>query len=150
MFTPRSGSAGVAVFVVAFAALLGACGDSGEIGIEDPWARPTAPNADSAAFYVTFENNSGEDDLLIDGYSPACGTIEIHRTDMVDDVMTMSRATVADLSVGNGDSLVMEPGGLHVMCLDLLEPFVEGETASLELTFDKTGVLTFDVPIEQR
>ena len=99
MSTPRS----LTALIVAFAALLGACGDSGEIGIEDPWARPTAPDADSAAFYVTFENNSGESDLLIDGYSPACGTIEIHRTDVTDGVMSMSRATVAELSVGNGD-----------------------------------------------
>ena len=136
--------------VLAVALATGACAVGDDIDVEDPWARPTAPGAENAAFYATFDNNSGETDLLIDGYSPVCGRMEIHRTEMVDGVMSMERATAADLRVGNGDSLVMEPGGLHVMCLDLREPLVEGESISLELTFESNGVLIFDVPIEQR
>lgn len=136
--------------VLAAALLLGSCGTGDDIEVADPWARPTSPGADTAAFYATFDNNSGDSDLLIDGYAPVCGRVEIHRTQTDDATESMERASAADLRVEDGDSLVFEPGGLHVMCLDLKEPLVEGESLSLELTFERNGVLIFDVPIEQR
>jgi copper(I)-binding protein len=136
------------LLLAAIVALAGACSTGDDIGVDDPWAPPTA--GDTGSFYAVFDNNSGETDLLIDGYSPACGRIEIHRTDVVDGTETMSRASAADLRVGNGDSLTFEPGGLHIMCIDMQEPFVEGQAVSLELTFESNGVLIFDVPIEAR
>ena len=64
--------------------------------------------------------------------------------------MSMAPATPADLFIANDASLNLEPGGLHIMCVGLVEPLVEGETVLLELTFDTSGVITFEVPVEQR
>lgn len=143
--TPRTYLAAGVLALIAVA-----CGTGDDIGVDDPWARPTPPDAESTAVYVEFENNSGGTELLIDGYSPACGRLEIHRTDTVDGVTSMERASAADLRVGDGESLVLEPGGLHLMCLDPTEPLVEGDTISMELTFERSGVVIFDVPVEQR
>lgn len=139
--------AGVVLLTLAAAG----CGsEHNTIDVGDPWARPTAPGADSAAFYVTFTNDTGADDLLTDGYSTSCEEIQVHNTTLTDGVMSMAPASAADLFIANDASLNLEPGGLHVMCVGPREPLVEGETVQLELTFDKSGVITFDVPIEQR
>lgn len=144
--TPRTRLA-VGLFAVLAAV---ACGTGDDMSVDDPWAEPTDADSDTSSIYATFDNNSGGDDLLIDGYSPACGRLEIHRTDTVDGVDSMSRASAADLRVGNRGSLVLEPGGLHLMCISPSDPLAAGDTISLELTFENTGVLIFDVPVEQR
>ena len=139
--------AGVVVLALAAAG----CGsEHNTVDVGDPWARPTAPGAENAAFYATFTNDTGADDLLTEGYSANCREIQVHNTTLTDGVMSMAPATAADLFIANDASLNLEPGGLHVMCVDPIEPFVEGETVQLELTFDKSGVITFDVPIESR
>lgn len=136
-----------ALFVV-FTAV--ACGTGDDIGVDDPWAAPTESDSGATAIYARFDNNSGATDLLIDGYSPACSRMEIHRTESDGDADTMPRASAGDLRVSDGDALVLEPGGLHLMCLDPSEPLVAGDTISLELTFEQSGVVIFDVPVEQR
>lgn len=140
--------AGVVLLTLAAA---GCGGDEhNTIDVGDPWARPTAPGAESAAFYATFTNDTGADDLLNDWYSASCQEIQVHNTTLTDGVMSMAPATPADLFIANDASLILEPGGLHIMCVGLVEPLVEGETVLLELTFDTSGVITFEVPVEQR
>ena len=74
--------------------------------------------------------------------------VEIHTTVMEDDVMSMMPATEADVTVDAGDSLVLEPGGLHVMCMGLQSPLEADDAVELELSFD-SGT-TIDVTAEIR
>ena len=140
----------VAVMIAA-ALVVAACGGSDDhVSVTDQWARQTAPGTTTAAFYATFENGTGTDDWIVDGYSPQCGRVEMHHATVTDGVMSMQPATALELFLADGDQLVLEPAGLHVMCIDTPEPFAEGDTVSLELTFENTGVIVFDVPVEQR
>ncbi|MEE9416975.1 MAG: copper chaperone PCu(A)C [Acidimicrobiales bacterium] len=142
----------VAALALAFAAIvLAACsGDDDLVTVEDPWADPTKPDSDTTAFYVTILNSSGDADRLISAFSPRCGRTELHQTTIQDDVMSMDPADPFDLTVNDGDQLVLEPGGLHVMCIGVSEPFAEGEEISLELTFAQHGVIRVQAPVEQR
>ena len=60
-------------------------------------------------------------------------------------MMTMS--PVDQIEVPAGGTAVLEPGGFHIMLLDLVEPLAVGTTIELTLTFEQAGevVLTVDV-----
>ncbi len=60
------------------------------------------------------------------------------------DVMRM-RALPEGLPIPAGATVVLEPGGLHLMFMDLHRPLVEGDTVTITLTFERAG--TIDVPL---
>ncbi len=130
--------------------ILAGCGDDGTMEIEQVWARPTAPTANNAAFYGTITNETASHDRLVGMSSPVCEEIEVHRSSMTDGVMSMRPAEAWENEVLGGHPLEFEPGGLHLMCLGLRTPLVDGETTELQLTFVNFGSVTVDVAIEDR
>ncbi len=62
----------------------------------------------------------------------------------------MTPASDAQLILIAGKTLVFEPAGLHVMCIGLAEPLVEGTTAELEVLFDNVNPLVIEISIEVR
>ncbi len=54
------------------------------------------------------------------------------------------------LPIGAGESLVLEPGGLHGMCLGLVDGFEEGDNVVVDLQFETMGRVTLSVPIQRR
>ncbi len=136
--------------VVIGLAFLASCASDEPVTTSDMWARPTAPDATNAAFYGTITNNSDQDITLEAGYSKVCDEIEIHNSTLEDEIISMGPADPAETQLSPGESMDLEPMGLHVMCLGVTEPLVEGSTITLELTFDETGALVTDVAIEQR
>ncbi len=65
---------------------------------------------------------------------------------MGDMAMTM-RPIEGGLTVPAGGEVAFEPGGLHVMLLDLPEPLEEGETFDLTLTEDDGDEITVSVEV---
>ena len=55
----------------------------------------------------------------------------------------------SQIAVPVGESAVLEPGGLHVMCIEKLEDFTEGAELELTLQFEKAGEITLDVEIRE-
>ena len=132
--------------VIVIVAAITGCG-SGGASIEDVWARPSPPTAENAAFYFTAEVDEG--DRLIGAESPACGRTELHISQMQDGLMTMRPADTGQLTATDG-TLVLEPGGLHVMCMQLVEPLVEGQEVDLTVTFEMAGDIDLKVSVEDR
>lgn len=125
--------------------------DSADIvSVSDAWARPTAPGAENAAVYMEIENPSSTTDRLTGVSSPRCGMAEVHATAMADGVMSMAPATAEMLVVAGDESLVLEPGGLHVMCMGLTESLVEDEEMTLVLSFEEGGQVDVVATVEQR
>lgn len=52
--------------------------------------------------------------------------------------------------VVDGAELVMEPGGLHVMCPGLTEPLVEGDEVMLALQLEDGDAQSFSGSVENR
>lgn len=63
---------------------------------------------------------------------------------------TMSMQPVDGIEVPAGEEVVLEPGGYHVMLLELAEPLEEGETFDLTLTFAEAGEQTVTVEVRDR
>lgn len=147
---------------VALAALVvvSSCGDGGEddsvlvddgFAVLDAWTRPSPATVDEAAIYVSIENRDAPDDRLIAAESERCVVVTPHLTELdEDDVARMSEADVDQLGLGAGERVEMSPNGLHLMCLGLAEPLVDGDRFDLTLRFAEHTPVTVDVQVEQR
>jgi len=131
------------------------CGPAGgpDVQADEPWARAMVvsedagegPSGVNSAVYLRLRNVGGAADTLLGGESPVSRRVEVHRSFMDGDVMRMREAGL--LPIPPGDEVVLEPGGLHIMLLDLTESLVEGDTLSLVLEFRRTGPVSLRVPI---
>ncbi len=130
--------------------LVTACGGTETFEVSDPWARPTAPGAEMGAIYFVADNGTDVDDALVAATSPWCDEIELHTTDTRDGVMSMYPATDEQLVVPAGGELVAEPGGLHLMCVGLTQPIVEGEPVEVTVTFATAGDVALTASAEHR
>ncbi len=83
----------------------------------------------------------GEADRLIGFTSPACNRPELHTHINDNGIMRMREVEAIDVPAGGEARL--EPGGLHLMFIDLNQQFVEGESLEATLIFEKAG----EVPI---
>ena len=116
-----------------------------KISVEDAWARPSAMKAGSGAVYVTLKNTGGGD-VLVSAASDVAEAVELHQTKMDGDMMKMS--PVPNIPIPAGETVKLEPGGKHIMLINLKQPLKPGETISVTLNFEKSGAMTLDVPVK--
>ncbi len=116
----------------------------------DAWVRPSPPGADEAAVYVTVENREARDDRLIGAESERCTVLTPHVTEITDDIARMSEADDDQLGLRVGERVTMEPNGIHLMCLGLLDPLEDGERIDVVLRFAEHEPIVVPVTVEQR
>lgn len=121
--------------------------DSG-IEIADAWARPGRMNGVSA-IYMNVLNGSAETDTLISLSSSIAGLVELHETyELEDDMMGMREA---ENPVFPGRAAVrMQPGGLHVMLMQLNQALNEGDEVLLILNFALAGEISVTAPVQSQ
>lgn len=118
---------------------------AGSLVINQPWSRATAPGAKVGAGYMTITNTGSEPDRLVGGSLPQAGKFEVHEMSMENDVMKM-RPVPSGLEIKPGQTVKLEPGGYHVMFMELKEPLNQGEVLKGDLKFEKAGT----VPVEYK
>ncbi len=90
--------------------------------------------------------STGPADRLVGFSSPACLAGELH-THIHDNGMMRMRQVEA-IDVPAGGSVVLEPGGFHLMCIGLVEPLVEGQNIPVTLTFENAGEVQLTLPVK--
>ena len=146
----------VTQFLAATAALvtLSAAAFAGDITlnnlrIEDPFARATLPNQPVAGGFMVISNTGDTDDTLVAARSAAAARMEIHEMAMDGDVMRM-RELSGGLVIPAGETVMLKPGGYHIMFMELSGPLVEGSETEVTLTFEKAGEVTLALPVVAR
>lgn len=120
--------------------------------VSGAFIRATLPRAPVGGAYATIANHGAEDDRLVSVSSPVGSSAEIHEMAHREGVMTM-RELPEGLPIPAGETVVLAPGGLHVMINGLTAPLTKGETLELTLKFEKAGEVkvVFDVlPLNAR
>ena len=129
------------IIIAAALALAGASpavADPSGIKVEQAWARATPGNAKTGAIYLTITNTGATSDTLEGAVStPAAEHADLHEMKMENGVMEMR--PVPDLTIDAGKTVVLAPGGYHVMLTGLKAPLKEGETVPITLTFAHAG-----------
>ena len=108
----------------------------GQLKIEHPYARATAPGQKAAGGFMKIENK-GAADQLIAARSPVAGEMQLHTMAMDGNVMKMRE--VKGIDVPANGSVELKPGGLHLMFMDIKTPLKAGETVPVKLKFQKSG-----------
>jgi copper(I)-binding protein len=120
----------------------------GNLQISEVWSRPTPPASSVGALYFRIKNLGAKADLLVGVSSPAAAKMEIHESRSVQGVMQMRE--VESLPCPAGATVKVEPGGLHVMLVGLVQPLRAGSMFDVTLRFRDAGTLTLRVPVEAR
>lgn len=119
-----------------------------EIQILDTYVRSASPTAKTGAAFMLIENIGNADDRLIAAASPAAKTVELHtHRENAEGVMQMVHVTEG-FALPAGKTLVLQRGGDHIMFMGLTEPFAQGETIPLTLSFEKSGDITLEIPVD--
>ena len=146
--------------------------EAAALAVADQWVRPAEDLAasDKTAIYMTITGGA-EDDALIGASVPAdlAGMVELHETKPAettettagmdgtestmagdDDSSTMMTMSQVDrIEVPAGEVVELEPGGYHVMLMDLMKPLVPGDTVEVTVTFEKAGEMTLTAEVRE-
>jgi copper(I)-binding protein len=118
----------------------------GSLVIGHPWSRPTVSGMPTGVAYLSITNNGALEDTLVAAHSPAAARIEFHRSSF-EAGMARMRPT-GTLVIGPSATLTAEPGGLHLMLVDLKTPLTAGTTVPLVLQFRSAGEITVQLVVE--
>ena len=117
------------------------------ITVADGYARATGPTAKAGAAFMAITNASGTDDVLIAARSGVSDRTELHTHVMEDGVARMVELEDG-IPVPDGETVLLERGGLHVMLMGLTGPMEAGADVDLVLVFEQAGEIALSVPVD--
>lgn len=114
----------------------GAASDGGGTSAEgltlvDPWVKAAEEGMTSA--FGTLTNATGRDLQLIAASTPSAGTVELHETTGDGSGGMSMQEKEGGFPVPDGGELVLEPGGDHLMLMDLAALLRPGDEVELTL-----------------
>jgi hypothetical protein len=114
--------------------------------IKEPWSRPTL-KGENGAVYFEIINNQGNQDRLLSASGTIAEKIELHKSE-IDAQGVMRMLPQESVLIPAGESVSFEPGGLHVMLINLNQELKSGESFSLTLHFEQAGEQTIEVIVQ--
>jgi copper(I)-binding protein len=91
--------------------------------------------------------STGPADKLLAFRSPACTRPELHTH--INDNGIMRMREVPEIDVPAGGEARLQPGGLHLMFIDLTTQLTEGEMVPVTLIFEKAGEVQIELPVKR-
>lgn len=146
------------MIIIIFATLLIGCSSqesnhsqmrsiSGELEITDSWVRPAVKGTNSAA-YLAIYNGTAEADTLISIESKDVENAEVHESYTTEEGLSGMRPA-GILAIPSGDSLVLEPGGYHIMLMKAKKDMKEGDSLSLVFRFSNAKSKDITAPVKK-
>lgn len=121
---------------------------AGDIAITDFWAFSATPVSQAGAGYLVIHNRGSEDDRLIGAASDAATRVELHQHVLQGDVVQMHNI-LDGMAIPAGETVVLAPGGDHVMFMGLANPWRDGDVVDLTLTFERAGEIDLQLVVER-
>lgn len=120
----------------------------GDLMVIHPRIFETAASAKTGGGYLAISNDGTEADRLLEVRADF-PQVMIHQTEEKDGIATMSH--VEGIDIPAGDTVVLEPGGYHVMFMGLDgSPLKVGDEVPATLVFEKTGEMEIVFNVVER
>lgn len=134
--------------IAAFSFGVPAFADS-HITIQDAYARSGGKAARAGAAFMTIVNHGDEADRLIAVASDAAVRVELHtHKEIGDGVMQMLHVEEGFVVPAQGQH-ALDRGADHVMFMGLKAPWEQGDVLTVTLTFEKSGDMVIEIPVDQ-
>lgn len=114
------------------------------VEIGDAWIRATVPGQPVAGAFMTLKSSSAV--TLTGAKSPVAKSCEVHEMKHEGGVMKMR--AIPSLALPAGESVALEPGGLHLMLFGTRQPLKAGSTVPVTLTFKPAKGKPFTQSVE--
>jgi hypothetical protein len=118
----------------------------GDITVTGVWMREPAEGQTRSAAYGTIINDGEADVTLVSASVPFEATVEIHETIMGDDGSMQMQEVPEGFVVPAGGSFTLEPGGPHIMLIDIDPADITG-TIDVTMVFDDGTEVTVGAPV---
>ena len=106
-----------------------------QVTVTDPWVRGTVQGQLATGAFMKLQ--SAKEARLVEAASPVAGVVEIHEMALENNVMRMRAVTALALPAGR--TVILAPGGYHVMLMDLKQQMKEGEVVPVTLVVESGG-----------
>jgi copper(I)-binding protein len=120
----------------------------GTLTIGHPWSRPTAPGMPMGVAYLSITNHGNAADVLLGASTPVAASVQMHQTTIAEGMARMRPLT--EIVIAPGTTVRIEPGGIHLMLVDLKAPLELGKSVPLDLQFRAAGKITVQLSVEAR
>lgn len=120
---------------------------SDQIVIHDPYVRAVPPGQPNSAVFMQLENQSDSDHVLVHATSPVSKVVELHTHRDEGGMKKMRRIEKIDIPARAKTSL--QPGGLHVMLIDLYDELTLDQKISLTLEFEDGSKIPIIAPVRK-
>lgn len=114
------------------------------IVVSDPWIK--AADSGMTAAFAVLENTGGGEARLVSVASPASTLMEIHEITTTADGNATMRPKDGGVTIAGHSSHLLEPGGDHLMLMELTEPITTGTEVEFTLTFADGSTTEFTAP----
>lgn len=119
---------------------------AGDLMLSKAWTRATPPKAKAGGGFIEIVNTGSGDDRLIAASSNVSKKVELHEMAVTDGIMKM-REMEGGIEIPAGETVTLQPGGLHIMFMGLNQSFDEGGKIPVVLTFEKAGDVAVELPV---
>ncbi len=119
---------------------------SNNLVIDNAFARSAIKDQRNSAVFMQI-TNQGEHAELVSASSDAAKVVELHTHVNDSGVMRMRKIDKIDLP--SNQTVVLEPGGLHIMFIGLLRDLNVGESVDVDLGFSDGSHQLISVPIHR-
>lgn len=119
---------------------------SSTITMTDYAMRAALGNNPNTGAYVTIRNTGTEPDRLVSASCECAASTELHSMSTKDGVMEMAEMKNGFV-IAPGETLVLKPGGNHIMLMGLKVRPQDGSKVDVKLTFEKAGDIVLAMPV---
>ncbi len=112
----------------------------------DAWIQEMPPSSRLTAAHMVIENLSAKETALIGAVANIAEAVELHRAEMDNGMMRMSKLDRIKVPIGRTDLT----GEFHIMLIGLRAPLKEGDQVALTLQFENSVSKTVMVPVKKR
>ena len=120
-------------------------GSADMVTVQEPYVRLAPPNAPATAAFMVLKNGGDKDVKVMKADNPASKLTELHTH--INDNGVMKMRPVPAIEIKAKGETKLQPGGLHVMLINLKAPMKEGDVVPITLTFDDGSSKNVDAKV---
>lgn len=112
-----------------------------DVKIDNAYVPQLPPSVMNRSAYFTITNSGNRKRTITGVHADGFKMAHLHRTEVIDGITSMK--SVQTLEVESGETLVLEPGGIHIMLMNPEEVLLSTGEVPITLTFANGDAFSF-------